>query len=94
MRPLTPLPARCWSAATLPLLHPRHPLVDLFGRQILLVGRDRPDVTERIRDGAGAVAVELVLERFGDGRAGGDGVRESRVHVFDVKADAHRRASE
>src|SRR5437763_16730772 len=47
-----------------PLLHLLlSSLADLRGRELLLARSDVPDVPEGVLDGAGAVAVELVLHR-------------------------------
>src|SRR5205814_9960004 len=54
----------------------RRPPPDLLGRQVLLVGRDRPHVPEGIHDLPVAVAPERVLERHADLRAGRDRARE------------------
>ena|SRR5438874_13512511 len=62
----------------------------LFRRDVFLVRRDMPDVAERIDNATIAVSIELVLQRFFDGRAGGHGLIEDRIDVFDVDHDAHR----
>src|SRR5688572_17232914 len=41
----------------------RRPLLHLFRRHVLDMSRDRPGVAERVFDGAGTIAVELVFER-------------------------------
>ena len=47
----------------------RHAPVHLFHRDVFLVRRDGPDVTKRIRQSSGTIAVELILQRLDFGRA-------------------------
>src|SRR5690349_18263733 len=71
------------------LLHPLLlPLVELLGRQIFLVRRDRPAVALWIDEGSAAIAPELVLHlthrAAGDLRARRPGAIEEGVAVLDV----------
>jgi hypothetical protein len=51
-------------------------------------------VAERIGEAGGAVAVELILHRFLELRAGGDRLLGERVDVGDVQVDGHRGPTE
>src|SRR5436190_4950970 len=73
--------------------HIRGAALELGHRQILLVRGDVPDVAERILERAGAIAVELVLHRPDDLRAGGARARNSGVDVLHVHVDRHRRSA-
>ena len=61
---------------------------------VFLVGPDVPDVPERVLDGAGPVAIELVLHGLKDLRSFRHGGLHGRVDVGDVQHDADRRAAE
>src|SRR5512133_1417955 len=54
-------------------------LGDLLLGEVLLVGRHRPDLPERVGDGAEAVAPEHVLELRDHGRTGSLSLLEGRV---------------
>src|SRR6266511_3094434 len=85
-----------WSSAVgALLLHERlHALVDLVHRQVFLVRRQGPDMAEWVCQGAGAVAVELILDWPKLFSPGGYRLAKLCVHVLDVEQDADRRAAE
>jgi len=60
-------------------------LLYLIGRQFFLVGRKKPDVSERVFQCAGSVAVQLVLHRFDDRCARANSPIKDGVHIFDVQ---------
>src|SRR5262245_52882037 len=65
-----------------------------FGdRDVFLVRRDMPAVPERIFDGAGAIAVELVLDRAHDLASSRGRARNRRIDVGYVEMDLHGRAA-
>ena len=65
-------------------------LADLLGRQLLLVRCESLDVSERILQRAGPVAVGLIVHRPERHRAGVVSPVDPRVHVFDGEKNAHR----
>src|SRR5439155_1811637 len=71
-----------------------HPLDHLFYGELLLDGAEMPDVTERILEAHGALAVELVGQRPQHCGTGFFGPPGELVHVLDIYAHAHRRAAE
>ena len=69
--------------------HRRHSLSDLFRRQILDMGRQRPRVAGRVFEHSGAIAVELVLYRSNLFAACSDGLSKQLVAIFNVQAQSH-----
>ena len=69
-------------------------LLHLLRRNVLELGLDHPHMTERIFDLAGAIAIELVLDRPLERRAGRNRARDDRIGVGDAQAHRHRRAAE
>src|SRR6185295_20252440 len=62
-------------------------------RDVLDVRRDMPAVAERIFDCAGAIAIELVLDRAHDLAAGRGRARNRRIDVRHVEMDLQGRAA-
>src|ERR671919_2387264 len=94
-RALDCTPTQLASSTSAALLHGFvGPSLQLVGRQVFLVRRDVPDMAEGILDGAGPVAVELVLDRPQLLRAGRHGLPGHGVHVLDVEMQADRRAAD
>src|SRR5439155_17568166 len=69
-------------------------LLDLLRRDVFLVRADGPFVAEGVGDGAGAVAVELVLQRLEHFRAERHGPIEHRVAVLEIERQPDRRAAD
>src|SRR4051794_30068471 len=67
------------------LHHLVHPPLHLLRRHVFLVRGDVPDVAVRVLDRAGAVAVELVLDRARELAAGGQCLLHCRVDVAHVE---------
>src|SRR5437879_8242676 len=55
--------------------------------------RDVPDVSKRIRYGAQAIAVKLVLQSFLDRRSGLHSLVENGIDIIDIDHQAHGRAA-
>ena len=55
---------------------------------------DAPPVAPWVGELAQAVAVELVLHRTGDRRAGSHGLGEHRIGILDVDVHGHRRTAD
>src|SRR5437588_12479718 len=68
--------------------------LELLRRHVLDVSGDGPDVTERVLERPGAIAVELVLHRPLRPRAGFEGALEHGVDIREVQHDADARAAE
>jgi hypothetical protein len=69
--------------------------VDLFRRHIFDVGCHRPNMAEGIFQRAGAVAIELILQRANDFGSRIDGLLKALVNILQVEEEylpASRRA--
>src|SRR4051812_30899752 len=85
---------RADSAAGRGLLHHLvHPPLHLLRRHVFLVRGDVPDVAVRVLECAGAVAVELVLDRARELAAGGQCLLHRRVDVAHVEMQLNRGAA-
>src|SRR5580704_4023755 len=69
------------------------PAADLFGADILDMGRDMPDMSERVFERTEPVAVELVLDWTGQFGPAGDSARGRRIDIREVDVDADRRTA-
>ena len=64
-----------------------------FGRYILFMGGDVPNVAKGVDEAADAVAIELICNRPLHGGSGGDGLREDGVNIFNIEMHADGRAA-
>src|SRR5579859_351005 len=69
-------------------------LLHLLWRHVFLVRRDAPEMAERVTDKAGAVAIELVLDRSLDFRSLRDGLFDNFVAIGKVGIEAYRRRAD
>src|SRR5215472_16825246 len=67
---------------------------DFLRRDILDMCRDVPDMAARIDDRAEPVAVELVLDRPLQGRAGSDGFFRHNIDIREIEVQPDRRAAD
>src|SRR5438105_2212063 len=72
----------------------RHAPPNLFAAQVLLVGGDGPNVAKWIREGAAAVAVELVFHRVQFLGAGSNRLLVAGIDIIDIEHNPDRRAAE
>src|SRR6266850_378483 len=74
-------------------LHLLHSFFHLLLRHIFLVRSDTPEMAKRILNEAGAISIELVLNRFQGFGSLGHGLFDDLVTISDVHIQAYGRAA-